>query len=379
MNLLPRTLESRPNILDFREYQYKLIPEILRLSFDYLQRLGFNFNPMEYKEEITPDISYKSKNHFATQIYKIKVNDAAKDWFLHLSLPILIEGQFFKLNGALYVPGYWITDSPVTVKKKSTLCYSLFNPMTFYGDDNRVIFLGHNIPMCRFLRLFLNEEEIKWMVSAENLNAKYVKEPYSYSMTKLGELVGNISDPDLIKQKFNQIFFDSWTEGLYKEFYNVPEINLDLLFNLLVAGLAEKETKSFIYLRHKRLVFIEFFLIPYLKSISCASKYIINGQKPYKLSINIGDIIKHFFTKMDKFNFYGIVNGFGGSLLDLKATFKNPNSVGELPNEVSSIHPSYKHKIDLVSISNTDPGKVVSLVPDQHLKSLRYGIFDFDR
>ena len=81
---------------------------------------------------------------------------------------------------------------------------------------------------------------------------------------------------------------------------------------------------------------------------------------------------------MDKFNFYGVVNGFGGSLLDLKATFKNPNSVGELPNEVSSIHPSYKHKIDLVSISNTDPGKVVSLVPDQNLKSLRYGIFDFD-
>ena len=120
-------------------------------------------------------------------------------------------------------------------------------------------------------------------------------------------------------------------------------------------------------------------MIPFLKAVSSASKYILNGQKPYKLSVNIGDIIKFFFTKMDKFNFYGVVNGFGGSLLDLKATFKNPNSTGNLPSEVSSIHPRYKDKIDLVSISNTEPGKVVSLVPEQNLRSLRYGIFDFDK
>jgi hypothetical protein len=80
---------------------------------------------------------------------------------------------------------------------------------------------------------------------------------------------------------------------------------------------------------------------------------------------------------MDKFNFYGIVNGYSG-LLDLKATFKNPNSQNELPSEVSSIHPSYKHKIDIISISNTQPGRVISLVPQQNLKSLKYGLFDFE-
>jgi hypothetical protein len=379
MNLLHRTIENRPNILDFREYQYNLIPEMLKMSFLYLQRLGFEFDPKFYKEEIIEDISYHGLNHFATRIHKIKIHENTKDWFLHLSLPILIESQFFKLNGALYVPGYWITDSPITVKQKSVLCYGLFNSLTFYSEESRAIFLGNNIPICRFLRLFLNEDEIKWITSENYLDCKYVWEDYNYSMTKLGELVGGIQDPALIKEKFNHIFFDSWTEGLYKEFYNVKEINFDVLIDLLVISLREKENKSFIDLQYKRLVFVEYLMIPFLKAVSSASKYILNGQKPYKLSVNIGDIIKFFFTKMDKFNFYGVVNGFGGSLLDLKATFKNPNSTGNLPSEVSSIHPRYKDKIDLVSISNTEPGKVVSLVPEQNLRSLRYGIFDFDK
>lgn len=379
MNLLQRTIKDRPNILDFREYQYNLIPELMKMSFLYLQKLGFVFDPKFYKEEIIEDISYQSMNHFATRIHKVKLHESNKDWFLHLSLPILIEKQFFKLNGALYVPGYWITDSPITVKQKSVLCYGLFNSLTFYAEESRAIFLGNNIPICRFLRLFLNEEEIKWITSEDLLDCKYTWESYDYSMTKLGELIGGIQDPVLIKEKFNNIFFDQWTEGLYKEFYNVKEINFDVLIDLLVISLQEKENKSFIDLHHKRLVFIEYLLIPFFKAVSSASKYVLNGQKPYKLSIGIGDIIKFFFTKMDKFNFYGVVNGFGGSLLDLKATFKNPNSTGNLPSEVSSIHPAYKEKIDLVSISNTEPGKVVSLVPEQNLRSLRYGIFNFDK
>jgi len=377
MNLLNRNIDESINILKFREYQYKLIPEIFRLSFNYLKTLGFEFNSLYYKEEIIEDINYNSINHFATKIYKIKLHDS-KDWFLRLSVPNLIEGQFFKLNGALYVPGYWLVDSPITIKKKSVFCYSLFNPITFFSDDNRVIFLGHNIPICRFLRLFLNENEIEFIVGPKYLDSKYLHEPYDYSILKLGELMGGIADPISIKEKFNKIFFDYWTEGLYKEFYGIDEINLDILLNLLVKNLCNNEEKSFIDLRYKRLVFIEYLFIPFFRSISSASKYILNGQTPYKLSIDIGDIVKHFFTKMDKFNFYGITNGFGGGLLDLKATFKNPNSAGELPIEVSSIHPTYKGKVDLVSISNTEPGKVINLVPSQNLKSLKYGIFKFD-
>ena len=378
MNLLNRTIENRPNILDFREYQYSLIPELLKSAFLYLQSLGFNFDSINYKEEIIDNVSYRSQNFFATKTYKIKLHNT-KDWFLQLSIPTLIEGQFFFLNGSKYCPGYWLADPPITVKERSVLCYSLFNSITFFGDDSRVIFLGHNIPICRFLRLFLNETEIEFLVSKDYLNAKYVYENYDYSMIELGKVIGGISDPELIKDKFNKIFFDYWTEGLYKEFYNVDEINFDILINkLLFDSLRNREHKSFIDLRYKRLVFIEYFLIPFYRAISSASKYILNGQTPYKLALNIGDVIKFFFTKMDKFNLYNITNGFGGGLLDLKATFKNPNSIGELPSEVSSIHPTYKNKIDLVSISNTEPGRVISLVPEQNLKSLKYGIFTFE-
>lgn len=202
MNLLPRVIENKPNILSFRQYQYDLIPEIFKLSFIYLQTLGFEFNFKDYKEDIIEDIAYKSINHFASRVYKIRLHKGIKDHFLHISLPTLIDGQFFKLNGALYVPGYFITDSPITVKKKSVLCYSLFNPITFYNGDNRVIFLGHNIPICRFLRLFLSEEEIELAVSSDFLDAKYTTENIKYSVAKLGEIVGGLTTLEDIKNHY---------------------------------------------------------------------------------------------------------------------------------------------------------------------------------
>jgi len=149
-----------------------------------------------------------------------------------------------------------------------------------------------------------------------------------------------------------------------------------LIRNLLFDSIIDKENKTFIDLHHKRLVFIEYLLGPFLRSISAVSKTVLNNQLVVNLNLNSGDVVKHFFTRLDKFNFYSIVNGFSG-LLDLKATFKVPNAGSELPTIVSSIHSSYKSKIDVVSISNTNPGQVINLTPNQNLKSLTYGIFDF--
>ena len=282
------------------------------------------------------------------------------------------------MNGALYVPGFYIIDSPLAIKKRSILCYSLFNPLTLYNEDSRAIFLGNNIPISRFLNIFLNKDEVDLACSLEFLDCENLNEKKQTSIRYLSTLLGlNTPDLDMIKLKINDIFFDDWTLNLYKEYYNLQNINMDVLIrNILFNSLINKDNDSFVNLHYKRLVFIEYLLIPFFRSVSAASKSMCNAQMPYRLNINTGDIIKHFFVKLDKFNFYNSVNGFSG-LLDLKATFKIPNAGSELPTSVSSIHESYRGKIDVISISNTKPGQVVNLLPNQNLKSLTYGIFDF--
>jgi hypothetical protein len=119
----------------------------------------------------------------------------------------------------------------------------------------------------------------------------------------------NTPDLDTLKLKINDIFFDIWTMNLYMEYYNLSHINMDILIrNILFSTLLNKESHNFINLHYKRLVFIEYLLTPFLRAISNASKSILNNQLPYRLNINSGEIIKHFFVKLDKFNFYNSVN-----------------------------------------------------------------------
>jgi hypothetical protein len=97
-------------------------------------------------------------------------------------------------------------------------------------------------------------------------------------------------------------------------------------------------------------------------------------------SLNV--IVDHFFANPNNMSgglsgniLYSIVNPYS-SLLSLKASFKNPKASKHLPIEVNSIHHTYKHRIDVVSVSNKEIGRNVQLIPAQNLKSLKYGIFE---
>jgi hypothetical protein len=382
MNTLKRQLDIGPNsILRYRQHQYDLIPYIIRLSFNYLRRLGLKFDPANYREEVIESDYYHTANHFAKTDYKVRILpiDKQKEPFLHIAIPKLIDKQFYELNGALYVPGFYINDLPLAVKKRSILCYGLFNSLTLYAEDSRVIFLGHNIPIGRFLNIFLNEQEVALACSEQFLDCSNINEKRDVSIRYMANLLKlAVPDLELIKARINDIFFDEWTLNLYKEYYNLDFINMDILIrNLLFTAILDKDNRSFIDLHYKRLIFIEYILSPFLRSVAATSKFIINNQDIYRLNITSGDIIKNFFVKLDKFNYYNVVNGFSG-LLDLKATFKIPNAGDNLPISVSSIHSSYRDKIDVISISNTKPGQVINLTPNQNLRSLTFGIFDFE-
>jgi hypothetical protein len=373
LNLIKRTIDSdKCNILQFREQQYALIPELVRLCFKYLKTHGFEYDEEMYNEEVIDDIAYMSKHHFATIIIKVKVNTNPKVMpFLEIVIPKLIEGQFYRLNGTLYIPQFYIADEPITLKKNSISLYSLFNPITIYGAENRIILLGNNVPISRFLKLFYTNDEIKALDFPFEINSS--NESIEAVLKNFSNVLGIPPVKEDIVKKLNDLFFDDWTAELYQEYYG---INPDLKSILEKICSMDSDEISFIDIKHKRLIFIEYLLSPLFKAVTAATKRLVTeNHNPKLLQIRLGDIVKHFFNDLKKANRYDSVNGFSG-IINLKGNFKNPKGGNELPSEVSNVHPSFKGKIDPITVSNTNPGESITLVPEQNLKSLKFGIFD---
>lgn len=377
MNLTKKRIIIPENsILNFREYQHGQIEQFLQLGIQYLQTHGFNYNPTQASFEIIDNNTYENVGYYATKVIKIKMDPTAKEVFLNLAVPKLLYGSFFKLNGVNYVPIFFINDLPIVKKPKSSKLYSLFCPITLFFKESRVIIYGNNIPISRFLSLFYTMSEIKQL--SGQFDFSIVNEPLQITLNYFAKMFNCQSNIEDIITKVNLLFFDNWTLNLYKQCYNLEEINLKYILDLLFLKLetVNEDPLTFIDLKGKRLVYAETLLIPYFRAISEATKALLKGQQPFKLNLVISSITDHFFKALNKLNLYDITGGFS-SILELKATYQNPASKSELPTSVSLIHESYKEKVCIVAVSNTKTGRVVSLVPSQTI-DLNYGLFNFN-
>lgn len=382
MNLISRDTSSSTDLMNFRSYQYGLIYDFIKISFEYINRFGFDCN--NYSVEILQDKTYHSKNHYAFDKLRIKLNNS-KNNFLELDIPKLIDGMFFKLKGVYYVPLIYILDEPVTFKKSSIKLNSLFRPITLYTNDNRVILNGHNIPISRFLRLYSPDEGTTKEV-CELFKTQYMQESLDESVYNISKLILCKNDLDSLIAFIENTFFDGWTKGLYQAHYQKENINMISIFEIIIDRIIKKQHIEFNDLTHKRLVFIELILDPLFKSINRFISSIKRNTDQAHIPIKANAIINHFYSSgnmgigvqkkyrgLSGNNLYSIVNGFSG-LIGLKASFENPKSQSELPKSISSIHENYKGKICPVTISNKNPGVISTLVPDQKI-DLRYGLF----
>jgi len=377
LNLIVRDIEDS-NINQFRQYQYELWYKFITYGLQYLIKLGMNydptmFNPINPNVDIIPDVAYNRINHFATSI--IKINLVPKNTFIQFSFPELIDGMFFKLNGVLYCPILYILDEPIILKKKSILLKSLFQPITLFLENRRAIFMGVNIHINDFLQLLTHSwtDEEKYIIETElkvNLHSKSINELIDLFSKKLNTDKTYMA----IKTKINSVFFDGWSMELFQKFYDIyPDI--DNVLKIAIKRRISDQNDAFTDLRHKRLSFIEPLLNPFSKAIRQASLSLIKGNQPRQTLLNFDSIIKMFFNELHGNVFYDTVNGLS-SILAHKATFKNPFGTERLPSSVSAIHPTHKGRICPNTISNHDPGEMVSLVPNQKI-DLETGRFIF--
>jgi len=377
MNLIKKQVVIPENsILRFREYQHNQIVQFVQLGIDYMQSNGFQqYDATTSTLEIIDTNTYENIGHFATKTIKIKLSDKCKDYFVALVIPKLLNGSFFKLNCTQYIPTFFIQDLPIVKKPKSSKLYSLFCPITLFFKDSTAIIYGNNIPISRFLSIYYDKQTIIDLAAEFEFNV--INEPMQITLNYFSKLFNCDPNTDAIAARFELLFFDAWTRNLYKECYKLDDVSLKIILDILFLQMqtANEDDLTFIDLRMKRLTYVESLLAPYFRAISDATKSLLKGQQPFKLNLTLGCIIDHFFNGLNKLNLYDITNGYS-SILDLKATFQSPASKSELPVSVSMIHESFFGKVCIVTVSNMETGKVVSLVPEQNV-DLNYGLFDF--
>jgi len=378
MNLIEREI-TESSLMKFREFQFDMHEEFIKVGLKYLINLGLNYDPMVYDFEACPfvrseDLTYSEIHNYAVNTLKVQLFDD-NHIFLNLNIPRILNRSFFRLNSVNYVPVFYISDEPIIRKEKSILLTSTFHPITLYFKDNRVIFMGSNILISDFFQAITYDwdDQSKQIIEKHfkiDLNEKSITDVIDIISTKI------YSAPTLrdIKYRIEEVFFDDWTSELYRVFYNI-EPTFDNVLKIALNKWIYEPKRSFIDLRYKRLTFIEPILKPFFRAVTRASMRLINGTQPRDLKLSLDAFVKGFFEDLDGNVLYDTVNGFS-SVLAHKASFKNPFGTGRLPKEVSSIHATHKGRICTNSITNSDPGQTVNLIPDQNI-DLRYGIFKF--
>lgn len=352
MNLI--TKEIKPcYITIFRPFQYSMMRNLFEEVIpDYFNRI---FNDIEeIKYEISDEVpsfvkremTFVNMHHF----YMKRSNDEFK---FKVMIPKLIDGVFFIISGNYYIPAIYIVNAPITVRENSISLYSLFCPLTIYFKDRRTIIFGNNVYIEDFLTALYGDSIPSGFYDIYNFEKKT---DYESSVNRISKVVQSKD----IENRLNELIFDKYTEKIYMKFYGVSDIK-----SVLEIAIEKfKSEEEFIDMKTKRLVFIEVILYPLIRAISSiVGKHISDKGRVVKIRDDM--IIKNFNVMLRNYH-YDSVNGYTSTLL-YKATFKYPYGSKQLPSSITGIHPSYKHRICPVSLSNDDLGATVYLTPGQKI------------
>lgn len=394
MNLLQHRIEndlfSYINPISFRKHQYDNILPYVKNAIGFLSQQHDGY--LEVVDAVISErVNYMGV--YNSKFSKIDITTKNKltnktDIFTTFYVPTLIMNNYFYLNGCYYVPCLYLTDYPVSIKKKSIKITSMFNSMTFYQKDDIVIFTGRNFKMDAFIQLFIDfdDEIYKDFRSHINKNHEY------WDDENLIELFGRKfsvveKSIDAIIDKIELLFFDDYTYQLYKTCYKKDlsdEFGIKDVIRLILKNALNNETE-FNNLKYKRITLLDMLLRPFLDRISSLAAEVSKGIPKDQLKLDDLLITKYFLTSVDGSNptgrkmlglsgnyIYDTKNLYSG-ILQAKATFLTPG-METPPGTVKHLHSTHYERICPITISSQTPGETISLISDVELNE--FGLFE---
>lgn len=375
-------------IEDFRYYQHLLIEYFIKTVVNYISEKNNNFltfDSLDIKEIFTYDGLYQSElEHYIVNI----INNTTKEKkvFFRFNFPKLIDKNFYILNGHYYAPLLYLLDKPMSIKENSITLTSLFSSLTLYIKNRMVIFGGNNIPLDIFCELFMNKDDDEDTNKIRNVLG-FNKIPEIKIVNYFNNILSiKAKKDDEIISHIERFFFDEYTKYLYTSCYFGEREDLDItlkdIIKYSVLRFIDNNHFNFIDLNNKRLIFIELLLSPILQKAATAAHQAKRGFKNDELSFAHDSIIKNFQKSQEKKkssmkkdiggfhglsgkNLYDIVNLYSGIIIH-KCSFIKPG-MSHPPTSVNNIDKTHFEKICPITVSSTNVGETVSIVPETYV------------
>ncbi len=387
MNLLEQrktnNLFDDINVTTIRKYQYNFILDFIEVGINFLSQQKNNYLTITNKS-IKERSNYKGVYNSSYSKISIDVQNnfnSKIDNFTNFFVPTLLDNHFY-LNGCYYTPILYLIDFPIIIKQNSIKVTSLFNSITLYSKDDIAIFVKHNLPLDYFLQLFIDFDDDIYQNYIKKYKLKHKKRTEENIIEIIGKRFSvNEKSIDAIINKFELLFFDNYTYGLYSKCYNIENIRLKDIIRLSLEKTNE-ELNNFTDLKYKRVVFLEMLLAPFLNRISNLSIEVSKGIEKNEMKVDELMIVKYFLTSAgnDSNNkktiglsgnyLYDTKNLYSGILVN-KCSFITPG-MKRPPMDIKYLHSSHYGKICPITISAQTPGETISLIQD--IKFDEFGI-----
>jgi hypothetical protein len=375
MNTLKKQLtidDSKLTTSTFRQFDYNRIQDILEESIRYINEQGRVKLIEDILVEVSRKLTYCHLYSTEQNIFKIFVKYYEQDEYKELFriiVPHLIDGYYFKINGNIYTPALWLIDKPIIVKKNSIKISSRFAPLTIYIRNNIVKFLGVNIPLGKFLQMFVREDIRKEFI--EYIDKTFTEETETNLYNYFSKVLVCGKTREDIFRAANTIFFDNYTKQLFKRIYNLS--TFEDIVNEAITKFINEEEPNFVDLNNKRLVFVELLLNDLFKKIGeiAFNNRLYNSID--KITVDSNLPIRTFYNYLHSNFLYSMNNLVSGIPIHKTSMLPPGINSDSAPKTISSIHSSHMGKICPVSISNERPGHSVFVIPEQPVDE--FGLF----
>lgn len=275
MNLIKFQPKTESNdiwkiVSDYRKIDHAKIYPILNNMMTNIQLLlPGNFKGAVTKEDNISAYLGEQASYFEKVIIKMEADSHEQK--LELLYPKLMQGNYFRMNGSMYVPILFLERSPIDVLKDDKKGNKIFINMlptfnlTFNFPKNEVLFRKKTVELTTFMKvLFENDEYYKQLVIdgvlEECLYTDTERTDHVYKMMGFHETEFFSSNNLKLSDFFDKYILLDYFRGMFKDFFNVD--NIKDIVKLVVKYHVDDIDINMSDLKNRRIVMNEYLINP---------------------------------------------------------------------------------------------------------------------
>lgn len=362
---------------DIRKVDHgKVYPILENMMKNIKQLLPDNFKSTISKEDNTSAYLGESASYF--EKIKIEMEADSHDQKIELLYPKLIQGNYFKMNGSMYVPILFLERAPIDVlkneKKGNKIFVNLlptFN-LTFNFQKNEVIFRRKKVELNTFMKVLFDDEYYNLMVKDDIITEceydKDDRDAYVYKMMGFHETHFFKNKDLLLSEFFDKYLLLDYFKGMFKDFFDVD--NIKDIVKLVIKYHVDDIDVNMSDIQNRRIVMNEYLINPlyemYLRLLYGAIDK--NEKQAFLPTMNQRVILTSGFR--------GLMHA--GQYFNISLPYTNPviNKVsqdiyiindGRIPKSWTANHPSGFGKLCPISVSAQKMGSNLVFTNDTRI------------